>query len=169
LAIARAAVPGGVAGAIVTEATPFLNEAGRDGRVDAGARTPRIFPRRIDSSKSDGAGEGVEFFLEMRNESGLSGTTWKDVESFSETNAAVDNRESSARAGGVEEAGCVMVETGTGSRGLAETGRLAGAVGAGIKTGFLAGCAWRTEHPESVAAKTHPTNRNFPHRNEVAG
>jgi hypothetical protein len=86
-AMATAAAPGGVEGGIGTVATPFWKEAEAARGAERGVaevRVLRIFPRRMDCSKSEGVRAAVVFF-ETRRESGARDSTRKAESSFSAT------------------------------------------------------------------------------------
>ena len=168
-AMARAAAPGDVFGAMVKEATPFLNEAGREEREEAGARTPRIFARRMDSSKSDGAATGAGFFLETRSESGLSGTTSNEVESFSETTARFDGREFGGTAEDRAGEGCSITRAGLGSTGVIGTGSAEAMEGGRGENGLEGIRSWRAAHPVRTRLNRHATTNNHAGRDPPEG
>ena len=149
--MASAAVPGWVEGGMAIAAMPFLKVAAwavRDERDADGARTPRIFPRRMDSSKSDGRWVGGEFFLETRSESALSARTSKESASFSVTIAAGVGGffEGSAGVDGWE------IDLSLGPAGVAETGRTMAGGGGGMGGGGdFAACL--VAQPERDAAR----------------
>ena len=87
-AMVTAAVPGGVEEEMGTVARPFFSEADLARGAECGAvevRALRIFPSRMDSSKSEEVRVGLGFFLEMRRDSESMETIWKVEPSFSAT------------------------------------------------------------------------------------